>query len=723
MCNSLNSLYKIIWIVFFLCSLPINLLSQNKFRLTDFIHGYGIENSLPEIVPANNSDHFFSINKKQLQQFHFSEPLKAIKSFSLDSLENCYGTFEKLLISSSDNNFLLSYKPEKIYRHSYNARYIILSPGSQNVIALADTAPVRNPTISPCGTKAAWVKNNNIFYQYLNNLQTIAVTTDGQDGEILNGIPDWVYEEELGILSAYAWSGNSRYLAYLKFDEQTVKQYPLIRYNTNTYPVIEAVKYPRAGELNSQVSLWVFDLETNIHTKIAQTGGNWEYIPRFAFTGNNSTLSYILLNRRQNIYQLWLSNAASPGNSQLVYSDSASIFDDFPEKYPLFFNKGHECIVISEKTNFKQAYLLNLKTGKIKSFANSNFDIDQIIFINEAKRKLYCSSHKNGATNVSIACYDLNKARIEDFGPLSGSNKAVFSASGTYCLLEHSSNAQPKTTMLFGVNKNIADTVLNNNHLKQVITNGEIPQKEFFSFKNNDGIELNAWIIKPNNFDPDKKYPVLFYVYGGPGVRTVRNTWQVNWFNYLALEGYIVVSADGKGTPGRGSIFKRQILNKFGTTEVEDQISLATYLLQQNYTDTARIAIYGWSYGGYIAAMCMLKANNIFKAGIAVAPVTDWRMYDNIYTERYMGMPCVNSGAYDSASLLNKAHLLNGRLLLVHGSYDDNVHIQHTMAFANALTTAGKQFEMAIYPDKDHSIRGGNTRLHLYEKMLGFLKD
>ncbi|MHB1106285.1 MAG: S9 family peptidase [Lutibacter sp.] len=628
--------------------------------------------------------------------------------------------FESYAFNNDETKLLLGVDEEQIYRHSSLGIFYVYDLASKS-LQLIDKEKIQEPTFSPDSKKVAYAKNNNIFIKNLENNEVVQVTSDGKKNHIINGICDWVYEEEFSFVRAFDWSKDSKNLAFLRFDETEVPTFSMDIVGNDLYPTQQVFKYPKAGEKNSLVTLHLYNVSKGKTEKIDL--GNYEYIPRIKWTNNPEILSVITLNRHQNDLKLFAVNASN-FTSKVILNETDKAFVDIQDN--LTFLTDNSFIWTSEKDGFNHIYHYSKEGKLINQVTKGNWEATNFYGINEEKNTVYYQSVEDGSINRTIYSIKLNGTSKKRLSNASGTNDAAFSKNLNYFINTFSDANTPPVYSLYNGEGNLLKEILNNHKLSEKLTNYNISKKEFFVLSTKNGA-FNAWMLKPANFNANKKYPVFMTQYSGPGSQSVSNTWNSAndyWFQHLAEKGYIIVCVDGRGTGFKGAVFKKVTYKELGKYEVEDQIESAKELGKRPYIDANEIGIWGWSYGGFMSANCLFKGNDVFKMAIAVAPVTSWRFYDSIYTERYMQTPQENASGYDENSPLNFADLLKGNFLLVHGSGDDNVHVQNTLRLTNALVEANKPFDLAIYPDRNHGIyTGKNTRLHLYEKMTRFIEE
>jgi len=573
---------------------------------------------------------------------------------------------------------------------------------------------------SPTGSKVAYVLNNNLYYKDLESDELTQITEDGEKNKIINGASDWVYEEELSLSQAFEWSPDGNYIAFYRFDESEVKLWNMKIYN-DLYPEQEQFKYPKAGEKNSEVEIRIYNLKRDKH-QAAGIDPDYEYITGIKWNEGSGELAVISSNRFQNELTISLVDPKKL-RSRVIHTETSNTYIEMPFDVH-FLNNGKEFIVMSEKDGYRHFYLYETKARLKKQITEGKFPVTEFYGLDANEKWLYYQAADPSPLERHIYKVNINTGKKVMLSERNGTNSADFSKSFDYYLNYHTAANQP---YYISLNKNSGKEIRSlkdNRQLLKKLDEYAISQKQFFDFTTAEGIELNAWMIKPPNFDETKQYPVFITIYGGPGYQTVQDSWGGSnyfWHQHLAQKGYIVVSVDMRGSGSRGSEFKKITYKQLGKYETIDLIETAKYLAGLDYVDGDRIGVQGWSYGGYMSSLAILKGAAHFKAAIAVAPVTNWRFYDSIYTERYMQTPQDNSSGYDDNSPINHVEKLKGDYLLIHGTADDNVHFQNTAEMISALVEADKQFDLFIYPDKNHSIYGGNTRYHLYKKMTNFL--
>ncbi len=630
-------------------------------------------------------------------------------------------------MSNDGKKFLIPTATESIYRHSKKSEFYVYDENTSAIKPLSDGGKQRLADFNPSGDKVAFVRENNIFIKDLQSGDEKQITTDGKVNEIINGTCDWVYEEEFGFTKAFFWSPDGKKIAYYRFDESRVKEYTLTYYG-KLYPRLYTYKYPKAGEDNSMVEIYVYNLETGQSTKMDTGDDTDTYIPRIKWTKDANVLSIQHLNRLQNHLEILLADA-STGKTRVMYVDDNPYYIDITDDLT-FLPDNKRFIITSEKDGFNHIYLCTLNGKKEKRLTKGDWDVTKVYGYDAENEVVYYQSAELSPLNRDI--YKVNlKGKRSRISTRVGTNDATFSKNFEYYINTYSNaNTPPYITM----NRNSGEELRileDNQAFRDLMATYDLSQKTFSSFTdsvvtlpNGKQTYLNTWQILPPDFDSTKKYPVLLYQYSGPGSQSVVNSWGWSnyfWFQMLAENGIIVTCVDNRGTGARGQEFKKMTYQQLGKYENIDHIAYARYLGKLPYVDKNKIGIFGWSYGGFMSSLDITKGADVFSTAIAVAPVTNWRYYDNIYTERYMRKPQDNPKGYDDNSPINFVKLLKGNYLLVHGSADDNVHFQNSMDMITALVNANKQFELYVYPNKNHGIYGGNTRYHLYKKMTDFL--
>ncbi|MEO8533133.1 MAG: S9 family peptidase [Flavobacterium sp.] len=702
---------------------------QQKITVENIYGGAFRAKGMDELQSLKNTDQYTVLNvdqasrSMQIDLYDFATLKKVSNLIDTKNHKELADGIDSYTFDASEKKILIACHSNKIFRHSFTADYFLYDITSKSLTKLFDFQ-VQEPTFSPDGTKIAYAKENNLYVYDVGSKKVTAVTTDGKKNTIINGITDWVYEEEFAFVRAFDWSKDSKKLAYIRFDESAVPEFSMSMFHKDLYPTIETFKYPKAGEKNSVVSLHIYDAAGNTAKKVDLGNYNDFYIARLKWTNDNNVLSAQVLNRHQDNLDLLFVDGTTAA-AKVVLNEKDKAYVDVTDN--LTFLKDNSFIWTSEKDGFNHIYVYD-NAGKLKNqVTKGNWEVTSYYGFDEKSKTIFYQSTENGSINrdiYRIALDGKNKVRLSKN---TGTNAATLSPNFQFFINTFSSASQPTTYTLNEAKTGKEIQVIENNQaLAEKLKNYNLPAKEFFVLKTAKGNELNAWILKPKDFDASKKYPVFMYQYSGPGSQQVNNDWNNTddyWFLSLTQQGYIVVCVDGRGTGFKGADFKKVTQKELGKYEVEDQIDAAKVIGAYSYVDASRIGIFGWSYGGFMASNCIFQGNDVFKMAIAVAPVTNWRFYDSVYTERYMTTPQENASGYDQNSPINHVDKLKGKFLLIHGSGDDNVHVQNSMQMMEALIQANKQFDSQIYPDKNHGIYGGKTRIQLYNKMTNFIKE
>lgn len=715
-------------LIFLLLISSFNTFSQKSITLEEIWSGKFGANGMEELNSMKNTNQYTILNSNKftgstsIDLYDFST-LEKVSSLIDTKDYQQLSSIDGYLFDSSESKLLIATNQTQIFRHSFTANYFVFDIKTQKLTKLTEKA-IQEPTFSPDGSKVAYVYNNNLyFYDLLSNTET-QITFDGKKNHIINGVTDWVYEEEFSFVRAYDWNLTGTQLAFIKFDETEVPEFSMDIYNEGLYPSQYIFKYPKAGEKNAQVSLHVFDFKKKETQKISLGDYSNFYIPRIKWSKEEYVLSAQIMNRHQNILDLHFINTAE-GKTSIVLNEKDKAYIDVTDN--LTFLNDNSFIWTSEKDGYNHIYHYD-KTGKlIKQITSGNWEVTSYYGYDEKNKTIYYQSVENGSINRDVYSIKINGKSKKRLTTNTGTNEALFSPNyGLFINTFSNTTKAPTYTLHESKTGKLVKSIVTNEALEQKIQEYALSPKEFFVLKTSNGNELNAWMIKPSSFDESKKYPVFMTQYSGPGSQSVENSWSSRndyWYYMLAQKGYIVVCVDGRGTGFKGAEFKKCTYKELGKFEVQDQIEAAKIIGKYSYVDNTRIGIFGWSYGGFMSSNCIFQGADTFKAAIAVAPVTSWRFYDSIYTERYMQTPQENPSGYDNNSPITHATKLNGNYLLIHGTADDNVHVQNTMLLIEALIQANKQFDWAIYPDKNHGIYGGNTRLQLYTKMTNFILE
>lgn len=633
-------------------------------------------------------------------------------------------TFADYDFNNNETKLIIGSDVEHIYRRSAIGEYFIYDLQEKKAQKLSTKGKQKYPLLSPDGTMCAFVRDNNIWIKNLNSEKEYAITNDGKINAIINGSSDWVYEEEFELTRAFEWSNDSKNIAFIKFDETNVPEFTYEKYTNAVYPIYETFKYPKAGAANSNVSVHVYNVQSNQTKNIALPKpaiDEEQYIPRIQFTANANELCVTRINRHQNHLELITYNCENEKTSKLYEETNPNYIEINKDIY--FTKDGKYFIWLSEKNGFNHIYKVDIKNNITQNITDGNWDVTEFYGYDEINDKYYYQSTEKNATERHIYSID-GKQNKKQLSKSIGTHQATFSPNYSYYINEFSSAKTPSQYSICDNNGKPLRTLEDNADYEKKVKEFPFQEKEFITITTAE-TTLNAWIIKPSNFNPNNKYPVLFDIYGGPGHNTVNNAWEsVNyiWHQYMAQEGFIIVSVDNRGTLGRGEKFKKCTYLQLGKLESDDQIAAAKYFQTLPFVDANRIGVFGWSYGGYMSSILITKGADVFKAAVAVAPVTNWKFYDSIYTERFMRSPEENKEGYENNAPMFYAEKLKGKYLLIHGLADDNVHVQNSWEMVSALNKAGKDFEMFMYPNKNHGIYGGNTRYILFNKISDFFK-
>lgn len=720
-----------------LCTLVLAAQGKKEIQFSDVMQGTFSARGISGMTPIpGDGEHFTQMTRDgQIVKYSYKTGEQVEVLFDVKTARDCpFERFDSYEFSPDGNYLLIATESQSIYRRSFTAVYYLYSLRRNTagqirnaVQRLSDGGPQQSPVFSPDGTMVAFVRDNNIFLvKLLYNNSESQVTTDGKRNEIINGIPDWVYEEEFSFNRALEFSSDSQMLAYIKFDESGVKQYdfPLFagmaphNADLEKYPGSYVYKYPKTGEANSKVSVHTFDIQSRVTRKMEVPISDDSYIPRIRFTKNADQLAIMTLNRQQNQFDLYMCNPRST-NCRLILRDETDTYikEDILDNIQ-FFADGFT--FMSERNGHNHLYWYNLNGELQKQITDGNYEITNFLGYAPTEGAFYFQSNEGSPLRKAIYKVD-KKGKKTCLTPREGTNSAQFSSDMKYFVNRYSNLSTPTIITVHDNNGKELRTLVDNKELVQRLAEFNLPTKEFFTFTTQRGDELNGWIMRPTNFNPSLKYPVLMTQYSGPGSQEVLDSFGgVDWETFMAAQGYVVACVDGRGTGGRGTDFEKCTYMQLGVKEAQDQVAAAQYLGSLPYVDSSKIGIWGWSFGGYMTLMSMSEGTPVFKAGVAVAPVTDWNYYDTVYGERFMRTPQQNFDGYKASSCMERADKLSGRLLIVHGMADDNVHFQNTAEYAEKLVQVGKQFEMQVYTNRNHSIFGGNTRNHLYTRLTEF---
>ena len=713
-------------LIFSLFFTSFSLSNAQKISLDMIWNDEFIPERLDGLKSMNHTDGYTYLEKDELNnesniflEYYKSDNKKEIILSSKLPLVPFFCDYE---FSKDEKKILITTEKDQIYRRSIKAIFWIFNR-INGKIQMVFNKKIQQPDFSPDGNKIAFVYKRNLFIKDLINNSITQVTNDGNN-EIINGITDWVYEEEFGFVKAFLWSPDSSKLVFMRFDESEVPFFSMDIYGKGLYQYPYKFRYPKAGESNSKVSLNLYDLKSKSISKI-QFSENPEpyYIPRFKFSNDQNLLSVQTINRRQNHLKLHLININNK-NNKVIFQEKSETYLNVNND--LFFLDDNSFLWTSEKSGFNHIYHYDINGKLINQLTQGSWEVTKLYKYKNKTSEVIFGAAKLSAIDRGIYSVGLNGRKIKSITKESGFNGAVFNKDGSKFIHSYSDeNTPPKYTVRYSKNAALIREIIDNEKLKNKLSKFNLPKKEYNSINLN-GFNLNYYIIKPKNIESSKKYPLLLFQYSGPGSQQVSNRWGNNrdlWHKMLTQKGYIIACLDGRGTGFKGEKFKKMTYMNLGKFETQDQISFAKKISLLPYVDENRTGIWGWSYGGHMATHSLFLGNEVFEMAIAVAPVTNWRFYDTIYTERFMRTPQENPEGYDSNSPINYVDRLKGKYLLIHGSADDNVHVQNSMRLIDALIDKGKQFEWMIYPDKKHGIQGLNTQNHLYTKMTNFITN
>ena len=712
--------------------------AQNKkLTLDNVISGSFYGTSSGNITPMADGEHFLQAQGNCILKYSFKTGAVTDTVLNLSTARGeKLRTLGNFILSPTEDIILLEQYVQKIFRRSYTANYYIYTIRNNKIDPLTTGGPVQVPSFSPDGHNIAFVRDNNIFLvKLLFNNAEVQVTKDGEPGKIRNGIPDWAYEEEFGVTRAYEFSADSRMLAWIRFDESNVGGYNLPFFLTtpdrDSYSQelvsYRPQQYPTAGAANSKVSVHSFDIKSSVIRDMDLKLDSTTYIPRIKFIENeDNTLFIFTLNRPQNKLEIYSGNPRSTVCKLILREQDDRYIDEFGYMQTQFY--GTQFIMQSERDGHRHLYLYDLNGQLKRQITKGDFEVLALHGYDPKSGTVYYESNESGIYECAVWKID-GKGKKTRLTPDKGTSHARFSTGCKYYINTWSDMSTPYLVTRHDASGKQLGVIEDNAEVKQSALEYGLPAKEQFSFQTVDGTTLYGWMVKPADADESHPCPVILYQYSGPGSNEVLNEWGAGFYPGAAFEalltqkGYAVAVVDGRGTGRRGADFKKQTYKHLGVMESQDQVAAAKYLGSLPYIDAERIAIWGWSYGGYNTLMSMSEGTPVFKCGVAVAPVTDWRYYDAPYTERFMQEPKQNADGYHDASAIDRINRLHGRLLIVHGLDDDNVFFSNTASYIEALINAGVDFDMQVYPGKEHSITGYAHRKHLFTRILRFFDD
>ena len=710
--------------------------AQQNVTLQDVANGTYRPQNIYGIKPMLDGEHYtqISTDRKRIVKYSFKTGKEIEAIFDVETARDCpIKTFDDYIMSPDEKLILIQTETKPIYRRSFTAEYYIYNVRNNTLEPLSKNGPQQVPLFSPDGFQIAFVRNNNIFLvKLLFGNSESQVTKDGEYNKVLNGIPDWVYEEEFGFNRAFDFSADSKMIAYIRFDESEVPMFSFPWYkgmapertDYATYPGAYTYKYPKSGEVNSKVTVHTFDIKSRVTRQMDLPLDKDGYIPRIKFTSNPDQLAIMTLNRHQNRFNVYMANPRSAVCKSIIRDESEQYVKEQTYSNIRFYPEN--IVLMSERDGYNHLYLYTIGGNLVRQVTKGEFEVKDFLGWDQKSDVFYYTSNEESPLRSAVYKID-RKGKKTKLSTRTGTNTAIFNTDLTYYINKYSSKDTPTLITINDNRGKELTTLLDNSKLKGQLATLNMPTKEFFTFRTTEGVELNGWMMKPANFDPNKKYPVIMHQYSGPGSQQVLDQWGIGSFSdggmfeaYMAEKGYISVCVDGRGTGGRGAAFEKCTYLFLGVKESHDQVETARYLGTLPYVDANRIGIWGWSYGGYTTLMSMSEGTPVFKAGVAIAAPSDWHFYDTVYTERFMRTPKENGDGYRAGSAILRAPKLHGNLLLVHGTADDNVHYQNCAEYSEALVQADIQFDMQIYTNRNHGISGGNTRTHLMNRVANF---
>ncbi len=712
-------------ILFFLVASSLFIAKAQNYTLNDILSGKFSPKGVPAMESSADGLHYYQTDAQRTAVIKFSYATgKAVDTlFNTRTARDCrFDTFQGFQVSPDENRVLVYREREQIYRHSFRATYYYHDVRRNLLRKLTQNAYKQMiPTFSPDGKMLAYVSDNNIWLAKFDFDTESQITKDGEINKIINGATDWVYEEEFGTTRLMEFSPDNRVLAFVRTDESDVKQFSFQTYNQKLYPGYYQFKYPKPGEKNSNVEVRVFDIEARTTRTLQVPLDADGYIPRIAFTQNAEELAVMTLNRDQNRFDMYFANPRTTV-SKLILREESKYYVDSEWLKSIHFLKDRFTYV-SERDGFSHIYIYGMSGTLQKQLTSGKYDVTDLLAIDKQNNTVFYEAADESPLRRNIYKISIDKGQPQKLSKQAGFNSATFSENGQFFVLRCSDSNTPNVISLHDAAGKQVRLLEDNQDLRSTLATNALPQKEFIAVPANDGkTQLNGWILKPANFDSSRQYPVVMIQYSGPNSQQVFDRYTPDWHYALLNEGILVACIDGRGTGARGEEFRKSTYLNLGILESDDQVAAARYLGSLPYVNADRIGIWGWSYGGYNVLMSMSRGNGTFKAGVAIAPVTDWRFYDTVYAERFMRTPQQNASGYEKGSAMAYVDQLQGNLLVVHGTADDNVHFQNIIEYSRALIAADKKFDMFYFPDKDHFINGGNSREYLYNKVIDYYK-
>ena len=705
-----------------------------KLELRDITGGVFRQETMTEVRPMADGETYAQISSdgRRIVTYSFKTGKQVGTLFDAATARGPQvARVDGYIVSPDGRRLLIQTETERIYRHSFTATYYIYSIQNNKLEPLSENGPQQTPVFSPDGTQIAFVRDNNIhLVKLLYDNAESQVTKDGKRNAVINGIPDWVYEEEFSTNTSMVFTADSKQIVWIRYDETDVPQYAMQlfkglapeRAEFKDYPGDYTYKYPVPGKQNAKVSVLSYDIKSHQTRKLELPLEQDGYIPRLKATSDPAKVLVLTMNRHQDNLKVWMCNPLSTVCSMIIEDKVDKYVKEESMEQTLVTDK--HILMASERDGYNHLYLYNLNGQLMRQIVSDKYVVKDVYGYDEATGDTYFAASPKGATEQQVMVAHLN-GKIETLSQKAGVNSAIFSTNFKYFVNIWSDLDNPAQYTLCQTGGKTLATLIDNHELKQKLAAYDLGTKELFQFTTPEGVVLNGWMIKPKDFNPNKRYPVIMYQYGGPGSQQVLNQWGIGMGGngaimeqYLCQQGYICVCVDNRGTGGRGAEFEKCTYLRLGELEARDQVETALWLGQQSYVDKSRIGIWGWSYGGWNTLMSMSEGRPVFKAGVAIAPPTCWRFYDTIYTERYMRTPQENPKGYDEVNPIARAEKLSGALLICHGLADDNVHYQNTAEYVEALVQADKDFRQLVYTNRNHSIYGGNTRNHLFRQAV-----
>ncbi|MCX6228350.1 MAG: S9 family peptidase [Bacteroidia bacterium] len=723
-----------ITILLFLIAVGCITLYAQKITLEElFLKGTFRQSAVTGLASTKDGLNYTTLENggKEIVKYSYKTGLKVSVVLDIKALKNdSLTSISEYTFSTDETKVLLLSHRKPIYRRSFTAVYFVYNFTTKELTRLSEGTQ-QVATLSPDGERVAFVRNNNLFVKSLRFGTERQMTTDGEVNKVINGVPDWVYEEEFEFIRGFEWSPDSKQIAYLKFDESEVPSFgfPLYKGSNPTktentlYPGEFRYKYPKAGEKNAKVSVWVYDIKAGQNIEMDLGNDKDYYVPKIDWSYSGKNLGIFKVNRLQNKVELFFGNSHS-GDTRLIYTEKNKryIETDFLDNFT-FLSDDKSFIILSEQDGYKHLYLYDTSGVRVSQLTKGKFDVLKYYGFDSASKIFYYQAAAVSPLQREVYGVSMDLKKKLQLTTKKGTNSVSFSSTFKYYINDYSTLTTPLESTLHDITGKQLRVLKENKALTAVVSDRKIPTKEFINFTSSTNEVLNGWMIKPSNFDASKKYPVLMTQYSGPNHQQVLDQYSIGWENYLAENGYLVVCFDGRGTGARGEEFRKCTYGQLGKYESDDQIEAAKYVATLPFADGKNIAIWGWSFGATVVDLCLAKGGDVFKAGIAIAAVTNFRFYDTIYTERYLGLPSQNPEGYDDNSPITLAKGIKGKLLVVHGMADDNVHYQNAVEFQEAMVQAGVQFQSMSYANRNHGIRGGNTTMHLYTMFDNFLKD